>query len=83
VSARGQLYINRKLVSSLDMPFSILVIFGTEGLTCGYNAGSPVAAEEYALEFRFTGTIKPVTLDLSGEVIADSEADMKIAMMRQ
>ena len=44
VPARGQLYINRKLVASIDMPFSILVMFGTEGLTCGYDGGDPVAA---------------------------------------
>jgi arylsulfatase len=83
VPARGQLYINRKLVASIDMPHSILVIFGTEGLTCGYDGGDHVAAEEYSDEFRFTGTIKRVTLDLSGELIQDSEADMKIAMARQ
>ena len=33
--------------------------------------------------FRFTGTIKRVTMDLSGELIADTEADMRIAMARQ
>jgi hypothetical protein len=31
----------------------------------------------------FTGTVKRVTIDLSGELIPDSEADMKIAMARQ
>jgi arylsulfatase A-like enzyme len=83
VPARGQLYIDGKLVASIDMPHSILVIFGTEGLTCGYDGGAPVAAEEYSDEFRFTGTIKRVTLDLSGELIPDTEADVKIAMARQ
>ena len=83
VPARGQLYINRKLVASIEMPFSILIIFGTEGLTCGYDGGDHVAAEEYSDEFRFTGTIKRVTLDLSGDLIPDTESDMKIAMMRQ
>ena len=39
VPARGQLYINRKLVASIDMPFSILNMWGTEGLTCGYDGG--------------------------------------------
>jgi arylsulfatase len=58
-------------------------MFGTEGLTCGYDGGSPVAPEEYSDEFRFTGTIERVTIDLSGELIQDSEAEMKIAMTRQ
>ena len=81
--ARGQLYINRKLVASIDMPYSILNMWGTEGLTCGYDGGDRVAAEEYSDAFAFTGIIKRVTLDLSGELIPDSEADMKIAMARQ
>ena len=83
VPAKGQLYINRKLVASIDMPFSILNMWGTEGLTCGYDGGDRVAADEYSDAFSFTGTIQRVTLDLSGELIPDSEADMKIAMMRQ
>ncbi|MBE2234766.1 MAG: sulfatase-like hydrolase/transferase, partial [Anaerolinea sp.] len=83
VPARGQLYINRKLVASIDMPHSMLNMWGTEGLSCGYDAGDLVAREEYSDEFRFTGTIKRVALDLSGELIPDSEADMKIIMARQ
>ncbi len=83
VPARGQLYINRKLVASIDMPYSILFMFGTQGLSCGYDAGDPAAPEEYSGEFRFTGTIKRVTIDLSGELIPDTEAEMKIAMRRQ
>ena len=83
VPARGQLYINRKLVASIDMPLSCLVIFGTQGLTCGYDGGEPAAPEEYSGSFPFTGKIKRVTVDLSGELIEDSETDMKIAMMRQ
>jgi arylsulfatase len=83
VPARGQIYINRKLVGDIDMPHSVPNLFGTEGLTCGYDGGAPVAPEEYSGEFRFTGTIERVTLDLSGELIQDSEAEMKIAMTRQ
>jgi hypothetical protein len=68
---------------SIDMPYSILFMFGTQGLSCGYDAGDPAAPEEYSGEFRFTGTIKRVTIDLSGELIPDSEADMRVAMARQ
>ena len=39
VPARGQLYINRKLVAYIDMPLSVLNMFGTQGLTCGYDGG--------------------------------------------
>jgi arylsulfatase len=83
VPARGQLYIDRKLVASLDMPYSILNMWGTEGLTCGYDGGDRVAPDYYGDAFRFTGTIKRVTMDLSGELIPDTAADMRIAMARQ
>ncbi len=83
VPARVQLYINSKLVADIDMPFSILNMWGTEGLTCGYDGGDTVAPNEYSDRFAFTGTIHRVTLDLSGELIQDTEADMRIAMRRQ
>jgi hypothetical protein len=57
---------------SIDMPFSVLNLWGTEGLTCGYDGGDRVAPDYYGDAFRFTGTIKRVTLDLSGELIPDS-----------
>ncbi|MDQ7823682.1 MAG: arylsulfatase [Candidatus Eremiobacteraeota bacterium] len=83
VPARSQLYINRKLVGSIDMPHSVPTMFGTEGLTCGYDGGDCVAPEIYSDAFPFTGNIKRVTLDLSGELIPDSAADLKVAMARQ
>jgi hypothetical protein len=52
-------------------------------MTCGYDGGSRVAPDAYSDAFRFTGAIKRVTIDLDGELIADSESDLKIAMARQ
>ena len=51
VPARGQLYVNGTLVASTDMPFSVLRMFGTQGLTCGYDGGEPAAPEEYTGAF--------------------------------
>ena len=82
-AARCQLYINRRLVASIDMPYSVLNMFGTQGLTCGYDGGEPAAPEEYSDMFPFSGSIKRVTLDLSGELIPDTEAELKIALARQ
>jgi arylsulfatase len=58
-------------------------MFGTQGLTCGYDGGEPAAPEEYVGSFPFTGTIKRVTIDLSGDLIEDTEAELRTAMMRQ
>lgn len=57
--------------------------FSTEGLTCGHDAGSRVAPDDHADAFAFTGTVKRVTIDLSGDLIVDSDTDMKVAMARQ
>jgi len=65
------------------MPQSVLNMHGTEGLSCGYDGGSPVAAEEYNDEFRSTGAIKRVMADLSGELIQDGEGALKLATAQQ
>ncbi|MBR8831398.1 MAG: hypothetical protein N5P05_002045 [Chroococcopsis gigantea SAG 12.99] len=83
VPALGQIYVNRQLVGAVQMPYSVPVLFGTEGLTCGYDGGDRVAPDEYSDSFPFTGILKRVTLDLSGDLIPDSAADLKIAMARQ
>ena len=81
--ARGELYIGKSLVGVVDMPHSVPMIFGTEGLTCGRDAGSRVAPDTYSDDFAFTGTLKRVTIDTSGDLIADTENDIRIAMARQ
>ena len=45
--------------------------------------GARVAPDDYADAFPFTGTLKRVTIDLSGDLIVDSATDMKVAMARQ
>ena len=79
----GQLYIDGKLVGAVQMPHTVPNIFSTEGLTCGHDGGSSVSPADYQGDFAFTGTVKRVTVDLSGDLIPDSETAMKIAMARQ
>ncbi len=81
--ARGQLYIDEKLVGEVDMPHTVPIMFGTEGLTCGRDGGSRVAPEAYSDDFAFTGTLKSVTIDTSGDLIPDTESEVRIAMARQ
>jgi arylsulfatase len=52
------------------------------GLACGVNPGSAVVPD-YRPPFRFSGTLHTVTVDLSGELISDSEGEMRVAMGRQ
>lgn len=53
-----------------------------EGMCCGYDDGTPVAAI-YESPFRFTGTIEGVTVDVSGTPVVDRIAEVKRAWMVQ
>jgi len=79
---RAQLYIDRRLVAQADVPVTIPVMIVPGGLSCGADPGSPVVPD-YRAPFRFTGTLHTVTVDLSGELITDSESEMRVAMARQ
>ena len=79
---RGQLYIDGKLVGNSDFPTTVPILFGIEGLSCGYDFGEAVS-HEYQSPFTFSGRIQQVTFDLSGELIKDDEAAVRILMSRQ
>ena len=53
------------------MPLSIGL---AGGIVCGADTGSPVW-DKYKPPFKFTGTLHRVTVDVSGELIKDEEAD--------
>ena len=57
-------------------------ILNPGALTCGANPGSPVTPD-YPSPFRFTGTLHSVVVDISGELIIDSEVEARVAMARQ
>ncbi len=80
---RGQLYIDGKLVGQIEIPISTPNIFGLTGaLSCGANPGSPVTPD-YKPPFEYTGTLFSVTVDVSGELIKDTEAEMRMILARQ
>jgi len=51
-------------------------------MSCGANPGSPVTPH-YTSPHRFTGTLHEVTVDVSGELIDDPEAELRMHMARQ
>jgi len=80
---RAQLYIDGKLVGQADFPHTTPLSLGlTGGITVGADPGAPVAPF-YKEPFEFTGTIHSVTFDVSGEVIKDEEAEMRMILARQ
>jgi hypothetical protein len=48
----------------------------------GADAGSPITPE-YESPFSFTGTIKRVIVDVSGEHVEDYEAQMRVVLAKQ
>jgi arylsulfatase len=79
---RAQLYVDGKLVAQADLPHTTLFFFNPGNLTCGVSGGSPVVPD-YTAPFAFTGTLHKVTVDLSGELIKDGDAELRRAMARQ
>jgi arylsulfatase A-like enzyme len=80
---RAQLYIDRKLVGQAEVPVTTPLALGlTSGVTCGSAPGAPVTPD-YQPPFEFTGKIYSVTVDVSGELIEDKEAETRMVMARQ
>ena len=80
---RCQLYINDKLVGNLEIPYSTPNMFGVLGLSTGYAAFDSVDPAMYQIPFTFTGKLKQVVVDVSGEVIKDDETEIKRMMTQQ
>jgi hypothetical protein len=77
-----QLYVDGALVADAEAPVTTPFMINPGALTCGANPGSPVTPE-YSSPFRFTGTLRSVTVDVTGDLIDDSESQVRMAMARQ
>jgi arylsulfatase len=80
----GHLYVNGKPVGSAEIPVTCPIVYALagEGLTCGNDGGQEVTAD-YEAPFAFGGTIKRVTVDVSGWLMVDGEAEQRVQMARQ
>ena len=79
---RLQLYVDGALMGAAEAPTTTPFAFNPGALSCGSNPGSPVTPD-YPSPFRFTGHIEHVTIDVSGELIDDPEAELRIHLARQ
>jgi arylsulfatase A-like enzyme len=79
---RLQLYVAGTLVATTEAPVTTPFAFNPGALSCGANPGSPVTPD-YRSPYKFTGTLHQVAIDISGELITDSESEMRVAMARQ
>jgi arylsulfatase len=79
---RMQLYVDGTLVANEDAAVTMPFMINPGAATCGSNPGSPVTPD-YPSPFRFTGILRGVTVDVSGDLIDDSESAVRMAMARQ
>jgi hypothetical protein len=59
------------------------MLFGIIGLTCGRDGVDSVSPQDYAAPHHFTGQIRSVTLDLSGNLIVDAQTELERLMAQQ
>jgi arylsulfatase len=79
----GQLYLDGRLVGQAEVPVTTPLALGlTSGILVGAAPGAPVCPE-YQPPFAFTGTVHSVTIDVSGELIQDDEAEIRRILARQ
>ncbi|HYO87026.1 MAG TPA: arylsulfatase, partial [Candidatus Limnocylindrales bacterium] len=77
---RGQLYIDSTLVGAVDMPKTTPIVIGlVSALAVGRDAGSPVI-DRYEPPFEYSGKLRCVTMDVSGDLITDDESTMRTIM---
>jgi arylsulfatase len=79
----GTLFVNDKKVGSLEMDVTVPFLFSIEGLSVGHDYGDSVDHSNYDPPFPFTGTVKKVTFDLSGDAIKNAEAETRRGMSHQ
>jgi hypothetical protein len=79
---RLQLYVDGALVGAAEAPVTTPFALNPGALTCGSNPGSPITPD-YPSPFRFTSHIEHVTIDVSGDLIIDPEAELRVHMARQ
>ncbi len=83
VAARSKLYVDDVLVGATDLPYSVPIIFGMGAMSCGYDSADSVDPKRWRPPFTFTGRIRRVTLDLSGETTVDLEAEATRLLAQQ
>jgi hypothetical protein len=79
---RLQLYVDGTLTGNAEAPVTNPFVLNPGALTCGANPGSAVT-DDYPSPFKFTGIIHSVTIDVSGQLIEDTEAELRMHMARQ
>jgi arylsulfatase len=83
VPAKVKLFVDGKAYGSGDLPVTIPLTLGlAAGVSVGSDAGAPVMTD-YKPPFAFTGKVKKALVDVSGELVEDKAAQMRMYLARQ
>jgi arylsulfatase A-like enzyme len=78
-----RLFVNGKRVAQSEFPYTIPLVLGLGGgVAVGRDEGAPVTSA-YEPPFAFTGKLLRVTIDVSGRVLRDEDAEMRTIMAHQ
>ncbi len=81
--SKVKLFVGDRQVGEGDLPVTTPIMYGLGGaVVVGADPGSPVAPD-WAPPYEFTGTIKRVRFDVSGESFEDQARHFKAMMARQ
>ena len=80
---RSQLYVDGELIASTDVPYTVPNLFSIIGLSCGRDGIDSVSPDDYPAPNPSRATIHSVTLDVSGDVIVDSDSELQRLMSQQ
>jgi arylsulfatase len=77
------LYVDGRLVAARALPYTTTNRMAPVGFSCGYAAYDSVDPDVYIAPFRFAGTIHRVTIDISGDLIAHDDAELRSILTQQ
>ena len=83
VPGNVELFVDGKSAGKAKWPVTTPIRLGQgAAMLVGEDTGSSVIPD-YKPPFKFTGDLKKVIVDVSGETVTDHESEMKIALMKQ
>lgn len=83
VPAKVTLLVDGESVATGQLPYTVPIRLGQGGsMLVGKDSGSSVCPEYHA-PFPFSGKLKRVIVELSGEAVVDHEAEMKVYLRKQ
>lgn len=74
VPGRSKLYVDGNLVAVAELPYTVVVLLGLYGMSCGYDTPGAIDPSRWDGRFECTASLKQVVLDVKPTVTSDEEA---------